>query len=80
MLLDELNITIPEYRVEETSKMIGILGEKVVEEFRWPETQFMITGVFVAGSNAHGPNEFLHITYGKKLTACVAGILRDFPG
>ena len=35
MLLDELNITIPEYRVEETSKMIGILGEQVVEEFPW---------------------------------------------
>lgn len=32
------------------------------------------------GSNAHGPNEFLHIPYGKKLTACVAAILRDFPG
>ena len=216
MLLDELNITIPEYRVEETSKMIGILGEQVVEEFPWiddmrpstadplegvlrrtwkpalsivgaeglppasnagnvlrpftslkfsirippmvdpteagkaiervltqnqpygakislelneaaagwnapktadwlndsmqkasetffqqpacsiseggtipfmamlgnkfPETQFMITGVLGPGSNAHGPNEFLHIPYGKKLTACVAGILRDFPG
>ena len=216
MLLDELNITIPEYRVEETRKMIGILGEQVVEEFPWindmrpstadplegvlrrtwkpalsivgaeglppasnagnvlrpftslkfsirippmvdptkagkaiervltqnqsygakislelneaaagwnapktadwlndsmqkasetffqqpacsiseggtipfmamlgnkfPETQFMITGVLGPGSNAHGPNEFLHIPYGKKLTACVAGILRDFPG
>ena len=216
MLLDELNIMIPEYRVEETSKMIGILGEQVVEEFPWiddmrpstadplegvlrrtwkpalsivgaeglppasnagnvlrpftslkisirippmvdpieagkaiervltqnqpygakislelneaaagwnapktadwlndsmqkasetffqqpacsiseggtipfmamlgnkfPETQFMITGVLGPGSNAHGPNEFLHIPYGKKLTACVAGILRDFPG
>ena len=33
MLLDELNIAIPEYRVEETSKMIGILGEQVMEEF-----------------------------------------------
>ena len=35
MLLDELNITIPEYRVEETINMIGILGEQVVEEFPW---------------------------------------------
>ena len=35
MLLDELNITIPEYRVDETSNMIGILGEQVVEEFPW---------------------------------------------
>ena len=50
MLLDELNITIPEYRVEETSKMIGILGEQVVEEFPWiddmrPSTTDPLEGV-----------------------------------
>ena len=50
MLLDELNITIPEYRVEETSKMIGILGEQVVEEFPWiddmrPSTADPLEGV-----------------------------------
>ena len=53
---------------------MAMLGNK------FPETQFMITGVLGPGSNAHGPNEFLHIPYGKKLTACVADILRDFPG
>ena len=53
---------------------MAMLGNK------FPETQFMITGVLGPSSNAHGPNEFLHIPYGKKLTACVAGILRDFPG
>ena len=47
---------------------------------KFPETQFMITGVLGPGSNAHGPNEFLHIPYGKKLTAYVAFILRDYPG
>ena len=57
-----------------TIPFMAMLGNK------FPETQFMITGVLGPGSNAHGPNEFLHIPYGKKLTACVAGILRDFPG
>ena len=57
-----------------TIPFMAMLGNK------FPETQFMITGVLGPGSNAHGSNEFLHIPYGKKLTACVAGILRDFPG
>ena len=57
-----------------TIPFMAMLGNK------FPETQFMITGVLGPGSNAHGPNEFLHIPYGKKLTTCVAGILRDFPG
>jgi acetylornithine deacetylase/succinyl-diaminopimelate desuccinylase-like protein len=33
------------------------------------------TGVLGPHSNAHGPNEFLHIDYAKKLTACVADVL-----
>src|SRR6185437_8755109 len=39
---------------------------------RFPQTQFVITGVLGPQSNAHGPNEFLHIGYAKKLTACIA--------
>ena len=27
--------------------------------------------------NAHGPNEFLHLDYAKKLTGCVSQILLD---
>ncbi|WP_224248495.1 M20 family metallopeptidase [Hyalangium gracile] len=42
---------------------------------RFPEAQFLITGVLGPGSNAHGPNEFLHIPTGKKLTACVASVV-----
>ena len=38
----------------------------------FPEAQFLITGVLGPHSNAHGPNEFLHVPYAKKLTACVA--------
>jgi hypothetical protein len=39
--------------------------------------QFLITGVLGPKSNAHGPNEFLHIGYAKKLTACIASIISD---
>ncbi len=48
---------------------MGMLGE------RYPEAQFLITGVLGPGSNAHGPNEFLHIPMGIKLTCCVADVL-----
>lgn len=48
---------------------MGMLGEK------FPEAQFVITGLLGPHSNAHGPNEFLHIPTGKKLTACIADII-----
>jgi acetylornithine deacetylase/succinyl-diaminopimelate desuccinylase-like protein len=44
---------------------------------RFPATQFFITGVLGPQSNAHGPNEFLHVDYVKKLTACVSLVLAD---
>ncbi len=44
---------------------------------KFPQSQFVITGVLGPGANAHGPNEFLHIPYAKKLTACIAKVLRD---
>ena len=50
---------------------MGMLGE------RFPRTQFFITGVLGPHANAHGPNEFLHIDYAKKLTACVSLVLAD---
>lgn len=43
----------------------------------FPEAQFMITGVLGPNSNAHGPNEFLHIPYARKLTSCVAQVISD---
>jgi hypothetical protein len=46
-----------------------MLGEK------FPQAQFFITGVLGPHSNAHGPNEFLHLAYAKQLTACVADVL-----
>jgi acetylornithine deacetylase/succinyl-diaminopimelate desuccinylase-like protein len=43
----------------------------------FPETQFVVTGVLGPHSNAHGPNEFLHIAFAKGLSACIAQILAD---
>ena len=48
---------------------MGMLGEK------FPDTQFVITGVLGPHSNAHGPNEFLHIPTGKRVTAAVARLI-----
>lgn len=44
---------------------------------RFPDAQFVVTGLLGPKSNAHGPNEFLHIPTGKKLTAAVAKVLAD---
>jgi acetylornithine deacetylase/succinyl-diaminopimelate desuccinylase-like protein len=53
---------------------MGMLGEK------FPAAQFMITGVLGPHSNAHGPNEFLHIGMGKGVTLAVAQVLADHAG
>jgi len=50
---------------------MGMLGT------RFPNTQFLVTGVLGPHSNAHGPNEFLHIQTGKNVTSCVAQVLGD---
>ncbi|MCX8048994.1 MAG: M20/M25/M40 family metallo-hydrolase [Methylohalobius sp.] len=42
---------------------------------RFPHAQFLITGVLGPSSNAHGPNEFLHLPYAQKLTSCIAYVL-----
>jgi acetylornithine deacetylase/succinyl-diaminopimelate desuccinylase-like protein len=54
-----------------TIPFMGMLGAK------FPRAQFLITGVLGPASNAHGPNEFLHVPYAQTLTACVAAILAD---
>jgi len=43
----------------------------------FPQAQFMITGVLGPQSNAHGPNEFIHIPFARKLTTCVAQVIVD---
>ena len=49
-----------------------MLGEK------FPKAHFVITGVLGPASNAHGPNEFIHIGYSKKLTSCISHILTRY--
>lgn len=54
-----------------TIPFMGMLGEK------FPGAQFMITGVLGPHSNAHGPNEFLHIPTGKRVTTAVAHVIAE---
>jgi acetylornithine deacetylase/succinyl-diaminopimelate desuccinylase-like protein len=48
---------------------MGMLGE------RFPEAQFVVTGVLGPGSNAHGANEFLHVPCATAVTGAVAHLL-----
>jgi acetylornithine deacetylase/succinyl-diaminopimelate desuccinylase-like protein len=56
-----------------TIPFMNMLGEK------FPDAQFLITGVLGPKSNAHGPNEFLHIDCVKQLSAAVASIVARLP-
>ena len=67
--------------IEFFGKSVMLMGEGGTIPFmamlgvKFPKAQFLITGVLGPHSNAHGPNEFLHIEYAKKLTACVAHVV-----
>jgi acetylornithine deacetylase/succinyl-diaminopimelate desuccinylase-like protein len=50
---------------------MAMLGRK------FPKTQFVVTGVLGPHSNAHGPNEFLHIPTAKRVSASIASVLAD---
>jgi acetylornithine deacetylase/succinyl-diaminopimelate desuccinylase-like protein len=50
---------------------MAMLGEK------FPRAQFVVTGVLGPHSNAHGPNEFLHIATAKRITQVIAHVLAD---
>jgi acetylornithine deacetylase/succinyl-diaminopimelate desuccinylase-like protein len=52
---------------------MGLLGR------RYPGAQFLVTGVLGPHSNAHGPNEFLHIATARALTCCVAHVIASVP-
>lgn len=52
-----------------TIPFMGMLGR------RFPQAQFLVTGVLGPGSNAHGPNEYLDIATGKRVTTAVAHVL-----
>ena len=52
-----------------TIPFMGMLGE------RFPDAQFVITGVIGPDGNAHGPNEYLHIPTARRITGAVALLL-----
>jgi acetylornithine deacetylase/succinyl-diaminopimelate desuccinylase-like protein len=52
-----------------TIPFMGMLGE------RFPDAQFLVTGVLGPESNAHGPNEFLDVATARRITACIATVL-----
>jgi acetylornithine deacetylase/succinyl-diaminopimelate desuccinylase-like protein len=52
---------------------MAMLGEK------FPQAQFVVTGVLGPHSNAHGPNEFLHIPTGRRVSLVIAQVLADHP-
>ena len=54
-----------------TIPFMAMLGEK------FPQAQFVVTGVLGPHSNAHGPNEFLHIPTGKRVSTVIAQVLAD---
>jgi acetylornithine deacetylase/succinyl-diaminopimelate desuccinylase-like protein len=53
---------------------MGMLGQ------RFPDAQFVVTGLLGPGSNAHSPNESLHMPTAKRLTSVIASVLRDHAG
>jgi acetylornithine deacetylase/succinyl-diaminopimelate desuccinylase-like protein len=57
-----------------TIPFMNMLGEK------FPRAQYLITGVLGPHSNAHGPNEFLHIPYVKQISSAVARVITAVPG
>jgi acetylornithine deacetylase/succinyl-diaminopimelate desuccinylase-like protein len=54
-----------------TIPFMDMLGRK------FPRAQFLITGVLGPHSNAHGPNEFLHLPTARKLTCCIAQVVHE---
>jgi acetylornithine deacetylase/succinyl-diaminopimelate desuccinylase-like protein len=54
-----------------TIPFTNMLGE------RFPDAQFLVTGLLGPHANAHGPNESLHIPTGKRVTCCVAKVIAD---
>ncbi|MET0325689.1 MAG: M20/M25/M40 family metallo-hydrolase [Ilumatobacteraceae bacterium] len=52
-----------------TIPFMGMLGE------RFPTAQFVVTGVLLPDSNAHGPDEYLHLPTARRITECIARLL-----
>ena len=62
----------PAYMGEDGSiPFMAMLGEK------FPQAQFVVTGVLRPHSNAQGPNEFLNLPAGRRITRVIAQVLAD---
>jgi acetylornithine deacetylase/succinyl-diaminopimelate desuccinylase-like protein len=46
---------------------------------KFPRAQILVTGVLGPKSNAHGPNEFIDITYAKKVCSATALVIAAMP-
>ena len=57
-----------------TIPFMGMLGA------RFPDAQFVVSGVLGPGSNAHGPNEFLDLLSARRITAAIADVLGAHAG
>jgi acetylornithine deacetylase/succinyl-diaminopimelate desuccinylase-like protein len=67
----EFGRPVRSYGAGGTIPFMGMLGA------RFPDAQFVITGVLGPDSNAHGPNEYLHLPTAERLTTCLAAVLDD---
>ena len=67
--MDRFEIDVAHQGEGGTIPFMAMLGE------RFPEAQFLVIGVLGPGSNAHGPNESLHLPMGERITAAVADVL-----
>jgi acetylornithine deacetylase/succinyl-diaminopimelate desuccinylase-like protein len=69
----ELAFTAPPAYMGEGGSIpfMAMLGEK------FPQAQFVVTGVLGPHSNAHGPNEFLHVPTARRISLVIAQVLAD---
>jgi acetylornithine deacetylase/succinyl-diaminopimelate desuccinylase-like protein len=78
---DDIAATLGRVSQERFGRAPGFVGEGGSIPFLadlqkgYPGTQFVATGVLGPHSNAHGPNEALHIPMAKAVTQAVAGLL-----
>lgn len=82
-LTEPLQKILEETSIEVYEKPLRGLGEggsiplMLLLQNKWPETQFIVTGILGPDNNAHGANEMLEIEYTKKYTVCMSKLISD---
>lgn len=75
--------SVDQASVESFGRPAGYIGEGGTIPFMamlgasFPDAQFLITGVLGPHSNAHGPNEFLHLATAERVSAVVSRVIAD---